>query len=281
MLQPVRPPLTAADGSSTASGPTTSTTRLRVHTAGDREGYYADYTGTTADIAHDRRRAGSSPASARRISTARVAPTRADCRSSSSSSASRTTIRSATAPTARGCIIRWTPRSYRARQRAAAAGAADAAAVHGSGVGGVVAVPLLHRPPRRARALGDRRAPQRVRAPSPRSPTRRRASDPRSAGARTPSRAADLHWDEARDASRTPPRIGCIGGCCSCARGQAFVNRTRERCAVRRSTRTRWRSADVGDVHGDRGSPCRAPVPCRCAHRHGRHDAHHRGCRRG
>ena len=80
---------------------------LRRRLAGDRHGYYQDYTGS--DRRADARRcgrAGCSRDSTRRTAARRAAPTRRRCRCTVSSSACRITIRSATGRPAIGCTTR-------------------------------------------------------------------------------------------------------------------------------------------------------------------------------
>ena len=157
-------------------------------------------------------RASCSRASARRTSARRAASLPRTCRRPPSCCSCRTTTRSATAPSASASTQLADPGRAARRHRAAAAVAAGADAVHGRGVGRHRALPVLHRPQRRARAAGDGRQAQGVRQVRRPSRTRRSASASPTRTPRRPS-APPSRTRRKRSARRTPPCSTCTGAC--------------------------------------------------------------------
>ena len=109
-----------AGSASTRCGPTTFTTRCAAILRGDHEGYYANYAGTLEEVARCIEQGwlyiGQPTPSSELREAARHAGA-ATARPGSSCTSCRTTTRSATAPSANGCITRSTSSATEPRRR--------------------------------------------------------------------------------------------------------------------------------------------------------------------
>ena len=187
---------------------------------GEADGYYEDY--ADAPVA----RLGALPrrglrlpgrALARIAAASRAASRRRTCRRPPSSPSCRTTTRSATAPSASGSSQLAPPGAAGARARRPAAVAADPDAVHGRGMGGLDAVPVLRRFRRRPGAVARRarRAAAGVRALHGLRRAARRAPDPRPDGRGDLRARRVLDWAERR---RAPHARGAGRDARACSR---------------------------------------------------------------
>ncbi len=180
---------------STPSGPTTSTTSSGAAWPATGDGYFADFEGTAQDVAETLRKGWFYTGQATRGPGRRGAPTRRAFRPSASCVCLQNHDQVGNRAFGDRLHHAIAPAAWRAGVGAAPPRAGDAAAVHGAGVGGVDAVPVLHRPRARAgRLVTEGRRREFAGFDAFRDPAaRERIPDPQAASTFEASR---LRWDE-------------------------------------------------------------------------------------